>query len=154
MNMACQQYLSFLWIFRFSYCLHLPLFSVPTPSALRLDTTASIETAREVIAIKDYCPSNFTTLKFSKGDCLYVLDTSGGEWWYAHNNTEMGYIPAAYVQPIKHRDSSFCDSGMIDSVGDISKDETKELEQRGEWSGKPALPQNGNPFILFPAKHS
>ncbi|KAL7866096.1 hypothetical protein SRHO_G00113430 [Serrasalmus rhombeus] len=122
---------------------------VPTPSALRLDTTASIETAREVIAIKDYCPSNFTTLKFSKGDCLYVLDTSGGEWWYAHNNTEMGYIPAAYVQPIKHRDSSFCDSGMIDSLGDICKDGTKELEQRGEWSGivKATPSQNGNPFV-------
>ncbi|KAG9271256.1 SH3 domain-binding protein 4-like [Astyanax mexicanus] len=122
---------------------------VPTPSALRLDTTASIGSAREVIAIKDYCPSSFTTLKFSKGDCLYVLDTSGGEWWYAHNNTEMGYIPAAYVQPIKHRDSSFCDSGMIDSIGDVSKDGAKEVEQRGEWSAftQPALPQNGNPFV-------
>ncbi|XP_066497415.1 SH3 domain-binding protein 4 isoform X2 [Hoplias malabaricus] len=121
----------------------------PTPSALRLDTTASIGSAREVIAIKDYSPSSFTTLKFSKGDCLYVLDTSGGEWWYAHNNTEMGYIPASYVQPIKHQDSSFCDSGMIESVGDISKDETKETDQRGEWPAfmKPTLPQNGNPFL-------
>ncbi|XP_026865850.2 SH3 domain-binding protein 4 [Electrophorus electricus] len=120
---------------------------VPTPSALRLDATASIGSAREVIAIKDYCPSNFTTLRFSKGDCLYVLDTSGGEWWYAHNNTEMGYIPAAYVQPIKHQDSSFSDSGMIDSLGDISKDES--TEQRGEWSAltKPTCPQNGNPFV-------
>ncbi|TKS66350.1 SH3 domain-binding protein 4-A [Collichthys lucidus] len=67
---------------------------VPSPSALRLDTSASYGAAQEVVAIKDYCPSSFTTLKFSKGDRLYVLDTSGGEWWYAHNNTEMGYIPA------------------------------------------------------------
>ncbi|XP_076854455.1 SH3 domain-binding protein 4 [Brachyhypopomus gauderio] len=119
----------------------------PSPSALRVDATASIGSAREVIAIKDYCPSNFTTLKFSKGDCLYVLDTSGGEWWYAHNTTEMGYIPAAYVQPIKHKDSSFSDSGMIDNLGDFSKDES--TEQLGECSEltKPTCPQNGNPFV-------
>ncbi|XP_060785181.1 SH3 domain-binding protein 4 [Neoarius graeffei] len=121
---------------------------VPSPSSLRREATTSIESAREVIAIKDYCPSNFTTLKFCKGDHLYVLDTSGGEWWYAHNNTEMGYIPAAYVKPVTHRESLFSDSGMIDSLGDISNDGSKVLEQRGEWSEhiKPTVPQNGNPF--------
>ncbi|XP_017325959.1 SH3 domain-binding protein 4 [Ictalurus punctatus] len=123
---------------------------VPSPSTLRLEATASIEAAREVIAIKDYCPSNFTTLKFCKGDHLYVLDTSGGEWWYAHNNTEMGYIPAAYVQPVTHRESLSCDSGMIDSLGDISNDGSKVLDQRGEWSEhrRPTVPQNGNPFVM------
>lgn len=123
---------------------------VPSPSTLRLDTTASFGTAREVVAIKDYCPSSFTTLKFSKGDHLFVLDTSGGEWWYAHNNTEMGYIPAAYVQPVNYRDSSFSDSGMIDSVGDCSEDGVKELDLLGEWKGvilKPVELQNGNPFV-------
>uniref|UniRef100_A0A673WME7 SH3-domain binding protein 4 n=1 Tax=Salmo trutta TaxID=8032 RepID=A0A673WME7_SALTR len=123
---------------------------VPSPSALRLDATASFGTAREVIAIKDYCPSSFTTLKFSKGEHLFVLDTSGGEWWYAHNNTEMGYIPAAYVQPISYRDSSFSDSGMIDSLGDCSVEEgAKELDLLEDWTGvilKPTAPQNGNPF--------
>ncbi|XP_041700110.1 SH3 domain-binding protein 4 [Coregonus clupeaformis] len=123
---------------------------VPSPSALRLDATASFGTAREVVAIKDYCPSSFTTLKFSKGEHLFVLDTSGGEWWYAHNNTEMGYIPAAYVQPINYRDSSFSDSGMIDSLGDCSVEEgAKELDLLGDWTGvilKPTAPQNGNPF--------
>ncbi|KAK2905636.1 SH3 domain-binding protein 4 [Channa argus] len=122
---------------------------VPSPSALRLDATASFGTAREVVAIKDYCPSSFTTLKFSKGDRLYVLDSSGAEWWYAHNNTEMGYIPAAYVQPINFRDSSFSDSGMIDTVGDSNEEAAKEMELLGEWSGvilKPTTFQNGNPF--------
>ncbi|KAF6719502.1 SH3 domain-binding protein 4 [Oryzias melastigma] len=122
---------------------------VPSPSALRLDATASFGTAREVVAIKDYCPSSFTTLKFSKGDRLYVLDASGGEWWYAHNNTEMGYIPAAYVQPINYRDSSFSDSGMIDTVGESNEDAAKEMDLLGEWSGmilKPTTFQNGNPF--------
>ncbi|XP_046902701.1 SH3 domain-binding protein 4 [Hypomesus transpacificus] len=122
---------------------------VPSPSALRLDATASFGTAREVVAIKDYCPSSFTTLKFSKGDRLFVLDTSGGEWWYAHNKTEMGYIPAAYVQPINYRDSSFSDSGMIDSLGDSSEEAAKEMDLLGEWTGvflKPTALQNGNPF--------
>ncbi|XP_055727405.1 SH3 domain-binding protein 4 [Salvelinus fontinalis] len=123
---------------------------VPSPSALRLDATASFGTAREVVAIKDYCPSSFTTLKFSKGEHLFVLDTSGGEWWYAHNSTEMGYIPATYVQPINYRDSSFSDSGMIDSLGDCSVEEgAKELDLLGDWTGvtlKPTAPQNGNPF--------
>uniref|UniRef100_A0A7N6A779 SH3-domain binding protein 4 n=1 Tax=Anabas testudineus TaxID=64144 RepID=A0A7N6A779_ANATE len=122
---------------------------VPSPSALRLDATASFGAAREVIAIKDYCPSSFTTLKFSKGDHLYVLDSSGAEWWYAHNNTEMGYIPAAYVQPINYRDSSFSDSGMIDTVGDCNEEAAKEMELLGEWAGvilKPTTYQNGNPF--------
>lgn len=126
------------------------LFSpVPSPSALRLDATASFGTAREVVAIKDYCPSSFTTLKFSKGDRLYVLDSSGAEWWYAHNNTEMGYIPAAYVQPINYRDSSFSDSGMIDTVGDCNEEAAKEMELLGDWTGvilKPTTFQNGNPF--------
>uniref|UniRef100_A0A3Q1C3X8 SH3-domain binding protein 4 n=1 Tax=Amphiprion ocellaris TaxID=80972 RepID=A0A3Q1C3X8_AMPOC len=121
---------------------------VPSPSALRLDATASFGAAREVVAIKDYCPSSFTTLKFSKGDRLYVLDSSGGEWWYAHNNTEMGYIPAAYVEPINYRDSSFSDSGMIDTVGD-NEEAAKEMDLLGEWAGvilKPTTFQNGNPF--------
>ena len=73
--------------------------TVPSPSALLVDNPTPFGNAKEVIAIKDYCPTNFTTLKFSKGDHLYVLDTSGGEWWYAHNTTEMGYIPSSYVQP-------------------------------------------------------
>ncbi|XP_063070318.1 SH3 domain-binding protein 4 isoform X2 [Engraulis encrasicolus] len=124
---------------------------VPSPSALRLDTTACINTAREVVAIKDYCPSSFTTLKFSKGERLFVLDTSGGEWWYAHNNTEMGYIPAAYVQPVNYRDSSFSDSGMIDSIGESTDEgeEAKELNLLGDWKGvilQPTELQNGNPF--------
>ncbi|XP_010779622.1 SH3 domain-binding protein 4, partial [Notothenia coriiceps] len=122
---------------------------VPSPSALRLDSTASFGAAREVVAIKDYCPSSFTTLKFSKGDRLYVLDSSGGEWWYAHNNTEMGYIPAAYVEPINFRDSSFSDSGMIDTVGDGIEEAAKEMDLLGEWAGvilKPTTFQNGNPF--------
>ncbi|XP_036965292.1 SH3 domain-binding protein 4 isoform X4 [Acanthopagrus latus] len=122
---------------------------VPSPSALRLDAIASFGAAREVVAIKDYCPSSFTTLKFSKGDRLYVLDSSGGEWWYAHNNTEMGYIPAAYVQPINYRDSSFSDSGMIDTVGDCNEEVAKEMDFQGEWAGvilKPTTFQNQNPF--------
>ncbi|XP_061647766.1 SH3 domain-binding protein 4 [Phyllopteryx taeniolatus] len=123
---------------------------VPSPSALRLDSTASLGTAREVVAIKDYCPSSFTTLKFSKGDRLYVLDTSGGEWWYAHNNTEMGYIPAAYVEPINFRDSSFSDSGMIDTAGDTKEETASEMDLLGDWAGvilKPTTFHNGNPFI-------
>ncbi|XP_019727501.1 SH3 domain-binding protein 4 isoform X2 [Hippocampus comes] len=123
---------------------------VPSPSAFRLDASASLGTAREVVAIKDYCASSFTTLKFSKGDRLYVLDTSGSEWWYAHNNTEMGYVPAAYVEPVSFRDSSFSDSGMIDTAGDGAREETaSETDPVGEWAGvtlKPTAFGNGNPF--------
>lgn len=124
---------------------------MPSPSALRLDATLSFATAKEVIAIKDYSPSSFTTLKFSKGDRLYVLDSSDGEWWYAHNNTEMGYIPAAYVQPVNYRDSAFSDSGVIDTVGECNEEGLKEMNLRGEWAGvnlKPTTFQNGNPFAI------
>ncbi|KAK1802440.1 hypothetical protein P4O66_022095 [Electrophorus voltai] len=127
---------------------------VPSPSALRLDTSATFGTAQEVVAIKDYCPSSFTTLKFSKGDHLYVLDSSDGEWWYAHNNTEMGYIPSAYVQPINYRNSYLSDSGVIDNLGESSDEGAKELELLGEWAGvslKPPLPySNNNPFSTNP----
>ncbi|KAM6893820.1 SH3 domain-binding protein 4-A-like [Xenentodon cancila] len=121
---------------------------VPSPSALKLDTQASFGAAQEVVAIKDYCPSSFTTLKFSKGDRLYVLDTSGGEWWYAHNNTEMGYIPAAYVQPINFRNSSLSDSGMIDSIGEGYEEGSKEFGGLGEWMGMSLKPSTfyNNPF--------
>lgn len=125
----------------------MPSVLAPSPSALQLHATASFGTAKEVIAIKDYSPSSFTTLKFSKGDRLFVLDSSGGEWWYAHNNTEMGYIPAAYVQPISYRDSSLSDSGMIDTMGECNEDGAKELDFLGEWPAvhlKPATFQNGN----------
>uniref|UniRef100_A0A8C7LJ64 SH3-domain binding protein 4a n=1 Tax=Oncorhynchus kisutch TaxID=8019 RepID=A0A8C7LJ64_ONCKI len=127
---------------------------VPSSSALRLDNSASFVTAHEVVAIKDYCPSSFTTLKFSKGDRLYVMDTSGGEWWYAHNNTEMGYIPSAYVQPINCRNSSLSDSGMIDNLGECTEEGAKELDLLGEWTGvsiktTPYSPYfNSNPFSL------
>lgn len=125
---------------------------MPSPSALRLDNVASFGAAQEVVAIKDYCPSSFTTLKFSKGDRLYVLDASGGEWWYAHNNTEMGYIPSSYVQPINCRNSYLSDSGMIDNIGDCSDEGVKEIDSLGEWTGytlKPSLLYN-NPFSTNP----
>lgn len=127
---------------------------MPSPSALRLDTSASYGAAQEVVAIKDYCPSSFTTLKFSKGDRLFVLDTSGGEWWYAHNNTEMGYIPAAYVQPVNFRNSSLSDSGMIDSLGDVYEEGSKEFGGLGEWTGVSpspignSSPISSNPFTI------
>lgn len=108
-----------------------------------------------MVAIKDYCPNSFTTLRFSKGDHLYVLDTSGGEWWYAHNNMEMGYIPAAYVQPLSFRNSSLSDSGMIDSLGEGYEDASREAGDLGQWTGtnhQPSTffsntPFSGNPFV-------
>lgn len=130
-----------------------PSFSVPSPSALKLETQDPFGDAQEVVAIKDYCPSSFTTLKFSKGDRLYVLDTSGGEWWYAHNNTEMGYIPAAYVQPINFRNSSLSDSGMIDSLGEGYEDGSREFEVLGEWmevTQKPSTISNNSYFSVNP----
>ncbi|XP_048854456.1 SH3 domain-binding protein 4-like [Brienomyrus brachyistius] len=122
---------------------------VPSPSALRLETSTSLGNAKEVIAIKDYCPSNFTTLKFSKGDHLFVLDTSGGEWWYAHNNKEMGYIPAAYVKPITCRNSILSDSGTVSNLGDCLEEGAQELDLLGDWNGvlKHCSPCNSNPFV-------
>ncbi|XP_043855368.1 SH3 domain-binding protein 4 [Dromiciops gliroides] len=142
---------------------------VPSPSALLVDNPTPFGNAKEVIAIKDYCPTNFTTLKFSKGDHLYVLDTSGGEWWYAHNTTEMGYIPSSYVQPVNYRNSTLSDSGMIDNLLDSPDEIAKELELLGGgwvdekkglnkahnnnpfWNGVPTNPfLNGNMPVMPP----
>ncbi|XP_077584275.1 SH3 domain-binding protein 4-like [Stigmatopora nigra] len=110
---------------------------VPSPSALRLDGAgATLGVAREVVAVKDYCPSGFTALKFSKGQRLFVLDSSGGDWWYAHNNTEMGYIPAAYVRP----------AGSPDSSSGAGEETASETDLLGEWLPEPAPLRNGNPF--------
>ncbi|XP_044529293.1 SH3 domain-binding protein 4 [Gracilinanus agilis] len=123
---------------------------VPSPSALLADNPTPFGNAKEVIAIKDYCPTNFTTLKFSKGDHLYVLDTSGGEWWYAHNTTEMGYIPSSYVQPVNYRNSTLSDSGMIDNLADSPDEVAKELELLGGgWLDEKRTStkaHNNNPF--------
>ncbi|OWK52683.1 SH3 domain-binding protein 4 [Lonchura striata] len=123
---------------------------VPSPSALLVDNPTSFGNAKEVIAIKDYCPTNFTTLKFSKGDHLYVLDTSGGEWWYAHNTTEMGYIPSSYVQPVNHRNSSLSDSGVIDNLLESPDEGVRELDLLGEWTDvkrNSAKSYHNNPFL-------
>ncbi|XP_064166770.1 SH3 domain-binding protein 4-A-like isoform X2 [Anguilla rostrata] len=126
---------------------------VPSSVALRLDDSASYGNIREVVAIKDYRPSSFTTLKFSKGDRLFVLDASSGEWWYAHNNTEMGYIPSAYVQPLSYCSSSLSDSGVIDSAGDSADDGAREPDLLGEWTGVVLEPtpfsnhSSTNPFL-------
>lgn len=98
------------------------------------DNPTPFGNAREVIAIKDYRPSNFTTLKFSKGDHLYVLDTCGGEWWYAHNTTEMGYIPSSHVRPLNCRNSTLSDSGMIDLLPDSPDEAAKEFDGLGGWT--------------------
>ncbi|KAM9692956.1 SH3 domain-binding protein 4 isoform 2-T3 [Dama dama] len=122
---------------------------VPSPSALLVDNPTPFGNAKEVIAIKDYCPTNFTTLKFSKGDHLYVLDTSGGEWWYAHNTTEMGYIPSSYVQPLNYRNSTLSDSGMIDNLPDSPDEVAKELDLLGGWTDakkESSKPYSNNPF--------
>ncbi|OWK05129.1 SH3BP4, partial [Cervus elaphus hippelaphus] len=121
----------------------------PSPSALLVDNPTPFGNAKEVIAIKDYCPTNFTTLKFSKGDHLYVLDTSGGEWWYAHNTTEMGYIPSSYVQPLNYRNSTLSDSGMIDNLPDSPDEVAKELDLLGGWTDakkESSKPYSNNPF--------
>lgn len=107
---------------------------VPSPSALLVDNPTPFGNAKEVIAIKDYCPTNFTTLKFSKGDHLYVLDTSSGEWWYAHNTMEMGYIPSSYVQPLNYRNSTLSDSGMLDNLPDSPDEVAKELDLLTGWT--------------------
>ncbi|XP_066484407.1 SH3 domain-binding protein 4-like [Tiliqua scincoides] len=120
---------------------------VPSPSALMVDNPTSFGNAKEVVAIKDYCPNNFTTLKFSKGDHLYVLDTSGGEWWYAHNTTEMGYIPSSYVQPVNYRNSSLTDSGMIDNLLESSDEGAKELDLLGDWTDLKWKVAKNNPFL-------
>ena len=123
--------------------------TVPSPSALLVDNPTPFGNAKEVIAIKDYCPTNFTTLKFSKGDHLYVLDTSGGEWWYAHNTTEMGYIPSSYVQPLNYRNSTLSDSGMIDNLPDSPDEVAKELDLLGGWTDakkESSKPYSNNPF--------
>ncbi|XP_058521143.1 SH3 domain-binding protein 4 [Ochotona princeps] len=122
---------------------------VPSPSALLADSPTPFGNAKEVVAIRDYCPTNFTTLKFSKGDHLYVLDTSGGEWWYAHNTTEMGYIPASYVQPLNYRNSTLSDSGMIDNLPDSPDEVAQELDLLGTWAEDkrgPGRPHSNNPF--------
>lgn len=124
---------------------------VLSPSSLRIDSPTSLDNVKEVVAIKDYCPSNFTTLKFSKGEHLYVLDTSGGEWWYAHNTTEMGYIPSAYVQPVNYRDSCLSDSGMIDGLMESVDEGVKELDLLGDWTDilnqNSVKTNNNNPFL-------
>ncbi|XP_057686134.1 SH3 domain-binding protein 4-A-like [Corythoichthys intestinalis] len=112
----------------------LPQVRVPSPSAIKLDTLASYGAAQEVVAIKDYFPRSLTTLKINKGDRLFVLDTSDCEWWYVHNNREMGYIPASCVQLLKFRNCSLSDSGMIDSPGD-EEEGLKEFEGLSEWTG-------------------
>ncbi|XP_036029381.1 SH3 domain-binding protein 4 [Onychomys torridus] len=122
---------------------------VPSPSALLVDNHTPFGNAKEVIAIKDYYPNNFTTLKFSKGDRLYVLDTAGGEWWYAHNTTEMGYIPSSYVQPLNYRNSTLSDSGMIDNLPDSPEEVAKELDLLGGWTDdqkESGRPYSNNPF--------
>ncbi|XP_063286092.1 SH3 domain-binding protein 4 [Pelobates fuscus] len=136
---------------------------VLSPSSLLIDGPASLEHVKEVVAIKDYCPNNFTTLKFSKGEHLYVLDASGGDWWYAHNTTEMGYIPSSYVQPLNYRDSSLSDSGMIDGLLESVDEGVKELDLLGDWNdihnqnsnktyhNNPFLrPSISNPFLNGP----
>ncbi|XP_012859833.1 SH3 domain-binding protein 4 [Echinops telfairi] len=120
---------------------------VPSSSALLSDSPAPFGDAKEVVAIKDYCPTNFTTLKFSKGDHLYVLDASGGEWWYAHNTTEMGYIPASHVQPLNYRNSTLSDSGVIDNLPDSPEEVAQELDLLGSWTDdKKGAFRNKNPF--------
>uniref|UniRef100_A0A673KIL4 SH3-domain binding protein 4 n=1 Tax=Sinocyclocheilus rhinocerous TaxID=307959 RepID=A0A673KIL4_9TELE len=60
----------------------------------------------------------------------------------------MGYIPAAYVQPINYRDFTFSDSGMIDSLSDISEG-VREMDISGEWTGstKTTESNNDHPFV-------
>lgn len=121
---------------------------VPSPSALLADSPTPFGSAKEVVAIRDHCPTNFTTLKFSRGDHLYVLDASGGEWWYAHNTTEMGYIPASHVQPLDCRLSTLSDSGVIEPVADSPDEAARELDLLGGWPEEraPRRPTSNNPF--------
>ncbi|CAM9617304.1 SH3 domain-binding protein 4 [Lampetra fluviatilis] len=123
---------------------------VPSPNGLLDKGSLTMENAHEVVAIKDYCPNSFTTLKFSKGERLYVMDNSRSEWWYAHNNKEMGYIPASYVRPVGSLTSTYSDSGMVDHIPESNgyKQEMDLLSGWPEIIGKQTnlVAVNGNPF--------
>uniref|UniRef100_A0A8C4RAF1 SH3-domain binding protein 4 n=1 Tax=Eptatretus burgeri TaxID=7764 RepID=A0A8C4RAF1_EPTBU len=131
--------------------------AVPSRKSLLMDGGSLMKNTQEVVAVRDYCPDNFTALALQKGQHLHVLDKSRSEWWYAHNNKETGYIPAAYVRPVNSLTQAFSDSGMVDQ----GPDPEHQIQQKGllyDWPetlDKPAKAANpyssalsaSNPFL-------
>uniref|UniRef100_A0A8C4Q4X0 SH3 domain-containing protein n=1 Tax=Eptatretus burgeri TaxID=7764 RepID=A0A8C4Q4X0_EPTBU len=98
---------------------------------------------QEVVAIQDHTANTLATLCFSRGEHLYVLDSSGPAWWYARNNHNAGYIPASHVRPVMNgglQRTILADSGMVDNFWD-SDDVHLTKEQD---SGKTASPLSIN----------
>uniref|UniRef100_UPI00358EADB0 SH3 domain-binding protein 4-like isoform X1 n=2 Tax=Myxine glutinosa TaxID=7769 RepID=UPI00358EADB0 len=98
---------------------------------------------QEVVAIQDHTDNTLTTLRFSRGEHLYVLDSSGPAWWYAHNSHNAGYIPASHVRPVMNgglQRTTLADSGMVDNFWD--SDEVHLTMER--HSGKTASPLSMN----------
>ena len=48
------------------------------------------------VAMDDYVSRTDEDLGFKKGELLYVLDTTDGDWWFARakHSSQKGYVPS------------------------------------------------------------
>ena len=55
------------------------------------------------VAKYDYDARTDEDLGFKKGELLYILDDSEGNWWKARSkvNSKEGYVPNNYIAPVK-----------------------------------------------------
>ena len=55
------------------------------------------------VALYDYDARTDEDLSFKKGEHMYVINDTQGEWWFArsHTNKHEGYIPSNYVAKLQ-----------------------------------------------------
>nr|XP_026690470.1 SH3 domain-binding protein 4-B-like isoform X2 [Ciona intestinalis] len=62
-----------------------------------------LENRNVVVAKESFTAYDFACLSFTKGDRLHLLDQESGEWWYAHDGQNIGFIPARLVFELSNR---------------------------------------------------
>ena len=55
------------------------------------------------VALYDYDARTDEDLSFKKGEHLYIINDTQGEWWFARSHTTKleGYIPSNYVAKLQ-----------------------------------------------------
>ena len=79
----------------------------PPPPSPPIDEPVTPGQAPLYVAKYDYDARTDEDLGFKKGELLYILDDSEGNWWKARSkaSNKEGYVPNNYIAPVKTLDA-------------------------------------------------
>ena len=80
-----------------------PSIDHTAPRPLPDPTESTPSSVKVFVALYDYDARTDEDLSFKKGEHLYIINDTQGEWWFARSHASKleGYIPSNYVAKLQ-----------------------------------------------------